>query len=174
MRLLLVEDNRALADWLGRTLRKQHYTVDWLDNGADADFVLRSETYDLVILDLTLPKMDGQEVLRRLRARGNRTPVLVLTADNTTHSRVSELRQVVSGDSIDAARAEEEMGDLLFSMANLSRQLGIEPEAALRRANMKFTTRFEAMERRIVESGRRVEHLTLDELEAEWQRVKSG
>jgi two-component system response regulator TctD len=91
MRLLLVEDNRALADWLGRTLRKQHYTVDWVDNGADADFVLRSETFDLVILDLALPKMDGQEVLRRLRARGNRTPVLVLTADNTTQSRVSEL-----------------------------------------------------------------------------------
>ena len=89
MRLLLVEDNRALADWLGRTLRKQHYTVDWVDNGADADFVLRSETFDLVILDLALPKMDGQEVLRRLRARGNRTPVLVLTADNTTQSRVS-------------------------------------------------------------------------------------
>jgi len=93
MRLLLVEDSRALADWLGRTLRKQHYTVDWVDNGADADFVLRSETFDLVLLDLTLPKMDGQEVLRRLRARGNRTPVLVLTADNTTHSRVSELDQ---------------------------------------------------------------------------------
>jgi two-component system, OmpR family, response regulator TctD len=91
MRLLLVEDNRTLADWLGRTLRKQHYTVDWVDNGADADFVLHSETYDLVILDLTLPKMDGQEVLRRLRARGNPTPVLVLTADNTTQSRVSEL-----------------------------------------------------------------------------------
>jgi len=91
MRLLLVEDNRALADWLGRTLRKQNYTVDWVDNGADADFALRSETFDLVILDLTLPKMDGQEVLRRLRGRGNRTPVLVLTADNTTHSRVSEL-----------------------------------------------------------------------------------
>ena len=91
MRLLLVEDNRALADWLGRTLRKQHYTVDWVDNGADADFVLRSETFDLVLLDLTLPKMDGHEVLRRLRERGNRTPVLVLTADNTTHSRVSEL-----------------------------------------------------------------------------------
>jgi two-component system response regulator TctD len=91
MRLLLVEDNRALADWLGRTLRKQNYTVDWVDNGADADFALRSETFDLVILDLALPKMDGQEVLRRLRGRGNRTPVLVLTADNTTHSRVSEL-----------------------------------------------------------------------------------
>lgn len=91
MRLLLVEDNRELADWLGRTLRKQHYTVDWVDNGSDADFVLRSETFDLVLLDLSLPKLDGQEVLRRLRARGNRTPVLVLTADNTTRSRVSEL-----------------------------------------------------------------------------------
>jgi two-component system response regulator TctD len=91
MRLLLVEDNRSLADWLGRTLRAQHYTVDWVDNGADADFLLRSETFDLVILDLTLPKMDGQEVLRRLRGRGNRTPVLVLTANNTTESRVSEL-----------------------------------------------------------------------------------
>ena len=91
MRLLLVEDNKSLADWLSRTLRKQQYIVDWLDNGADADFVLRSETYDLVILDLALPKLDGKEVLRRLRLRHNRTPVLVLTADNSTQSRVSEL-----------------------------------------------------------------------------------
>lgn len=91
MRILLVEDNQELADWLGRTLRRQNYTVDWVGNGADADFLLRSERFDLVILDLTLPKMDGQEVLRRLRARHNSTPVLVLTANNTTQSRVSEL-----------------------------------------------------------------------------------
>jgi two-component system response regulator TctD len=91
MRLLLVEDNKALAEWLCRTLRKQQYTVDWLDNGADADFALRAETYDLVILDLALPKMGGQDVLRHLRARNNRTPVLVLTATNTMQSRVSEL-----------------------------------------------------------------------------------
>jgi two-component system response regulator TctD len=91
MRILLVEDNRTLADWLRRTLRKEQYTVDWIDNGVDADFVLRSETYDLVILDLALPRLDGQEVLRRLRRRQNRTPVLVLTADNTLRSRVTEL-----------------------------------------------------------------------------------
>ncbi|WP_348752792.1 response regulator [uncultured Aquincola sp.] len=91
MRILLVEDNQELAEWLGRTLRRQHYTVDWVGNGADADFLLRSERFDLVILDLTLPKMDGQEVLRRLRGRHNSTPVLVLTANNTTQSRVSEL-----------------------------------------------------------------------------------
>jgi two-component system response regulator TctD len=91
MRILLVEDNKVLADWLRRTLRKEQYTVDWIDNGADADFVLRSETYSLVILDLALPKLDGKEVLKRLRARNDNTPVLILTANNTIQSRVSEL-----------------------------------------------------------------------------------
>ena len=91
MRLLLVEDNKVLADWLSRTLRKQLYAVDWVENGADADFVLRTETYDLVLLDLSLPKLGGHEVLRRLRERGNATPVLVLTADNSTRTRVTEL-----------------------------------------------------------------------------------
>ena len=91
MRILLVEDNRVLADWLSRALRKEHYTVDWIDNGADADFALRSESYSLVILDLALPKLDGREVLKRLRARNDSTPVLILTANNTIQSRVSEL-----------------------------------------------------------------------------------
>src|SRR5512144_3345936 len=91
MRILLVEDNAELAEWLRRALRREEYTVDWLDNGADADYVLRTETYDLVILDLALPKLDGPEVLRRLRARQSSTPVLVLTANNSVRSRVSEL-----------------------------------------------------------------------------------
>ena len=91
MRILLVEDNKALADWLARTLRKEQYTVDWIDNGADADFALRSESYSLIILDLALPKLDGREVLKRLRARNDSTPVLILTANNTMQSRVSEL-----------------------------------------------------------------------------------
>jgi two-component system response regulator TctD len=91
MRILLVEDNQTLADWLGRTLRKEQYTVDWIDNGADADFALRSETYSLVILDLALPKLDGKTVLQRLRARNDSTPVMILTADNSMNTRVSEL-----------------------------------------------------------------------------------
>jgi two-component system response regulator TctD len=91
MRLLLVEDNKPLAEWLSRTLRKQQYAVESVDNGVDADYLLRTETYDLVLLDLALPRLDGHEVLRRLRERGNATPVLVLTADNTIRSRVSEL-----------------------------------------------------------------------------------
>ena len=60
-----------------------------------------------------------------------------------------------------------------FSIANLSRKLGIEPETALRKANEKFTRRFEAMERHIGDSGRSTSHLTPDELEREWQQVKS-
>lgn len=93
MRILVVEDNTELTQWLGRTLRKEQYTVDCIDNGVAADSALRSEKYDLVILDLALPGLDGKEVLRRLRARKNPTPVLVLTANNTMQSRVSELDQ---------------------------------------------------------------------------------
>ena len=93
MRILLVEDNAELADWLARALRKEQYTVDWIANGSAADFALRSERYSLVILDLALPKMDGNEVLRRLRVRKDDTPVLILSANNSIQSRVNELDQ---------------------------------------------------------------------------------
>jgi len=72
------------------------------------------------------------------------------------------------------ARAEEEMGDLLFAVANLARKLGIEPETALRKANDKFTRRFTDMERRIAANGGALGNLSLDQLETEWQRSKAG
>jgi ATP diphosphatase len=71
------------------------------------------------------------------------------------------------------SRAEDEMGDLLFAITNLSRKLGVEPEAALRRANEKFTTRFDAMERVFISRGRSLGEATLEEMEAEWQNVKT-
>jgi uncharacterized protein YabN with tetrapyrrole methylase and pyrophosphatase domain len=71
------------------------------------------------------------------------------------------------------SRAEEEMGDLLFAIANLSRKLGVEPEAALRRANEKFTGRFDAMERTFISRGQSLSEATLEEMEAEWQNVKT-
>ena len=86
---------------------------------------------------------------------------------------VGELREAVATDTAaDRARVEEEMGDLLFSIANLARQLGVEPETALRKANDKFTRRFTAMEQTIAASGRAMRDLTLAELEREWQVVK--
>jgi len=88
---------------------------------------------------------------------------------------VDELREVVGKDGeVDQDRAEEEMGDLLFSIAQLSRKLGIEPETALRKANDKFTKRFGTLERTVSESGRAMKDMTLDELEAEWQRAKAS
>jgi len=82
---------------------------------------------------------------------------------------VRELREAVTESP---ARAAEELGDLLFSLANLARQLGVEPESALRAANDKFTTRFDAVEARFEGQGRSVHHATLEELEAAWQAVK--
>ena len=88
---------------------------------------------------------------------------------------VAEVRaEVESGALQDAARAEEEMGDLLFAIANLARKLGIEPESALRRANAKFTTRFEALERAFADRGEKLSDAGLEKLEAEWQRVKDS
>ena len=86
---------------------------------------------------------------------------------------VEEVRREVESGAMGApARAEEEMGDLLFAIANLSRKLGIEPEAALRRANEKFTARFDAMEGTFKEHGKTLSEISLDAMEAEWQRVK--
>ena len=84
---------------------------------------------------------------------------------------VAELRAAVATEGV--ARSEEEMGDLLFSIANLSRKLGIDPESALRKANEKFTKRFTALEDRFHEQGRSVHGASLQDLEAEWGRVKS-
>ncbi len=83
-----------------------------------------------------------------------------------------ELREVVESAAPSPERAEEEMGDLLFAIANLSRKLGIEPETALRKANEKFTRRFTAMESAISAEGRSMKDLTLEQLEAQWQQIK--
>jgi MazG family protein len=83
---------------------------------------------------------------------------------------VAELRAALTSEG--PARSEEEMGDLLFSIANLSRKLGIDPESALRKANEKFTERFTALEENLHARDRSVHDATLEEMEAEWQRVK--
>jgi MazG family protein len=87
---------------------------------------------------------------------------------------VAELREALENEPRNAARAEEEMGDLFFAIANLSRRLGIDPEAALRKANDKFTTRFNRMEESFQVAGRTLDGATLEEMDAEWERIKSA
>jgi len=91
MRVLLAEDNPQLATWLTKALRQKQFAVDCRIDGSAADHSLAVEDYDAVILDLTLPGMDGLEVLRRMRQRGSRTPVLVLTARAALDERVQGL-----------------------------------------------------------------------------------
>ena len=91
MRLLLVEDSLKLAAWLGKALRQHGYAVDMTHDGAEADSLLRTEHYDAIVLDLSLPSMDGLTILQRLRARGTAAPVLILTARGELEDRVRGL-----------------------------------------------------------------------------------
>jgi two-component system OmpR family response regulator/two-component system response regulator TctD len=91
MRILLAEDDAIIADGLIRALRKAGYAVDRVDNGLDADTALLPPMFDLLILDLGLPKLSGIDVLRRLRARKCTVPVLILTAQDGIEDRVRGL-----------------------------------------------------------------------------------
>ncbi|MDH4554398.1 response regulator transcription factor [Pseudomonas sp. BN417] len=91
MRLLLVEDDNALGAGVRSGLRQEGYTIDWLTDGASALHALQNEDFDLAILDLGLPRLDGIQVLQQLRARGSTLPVLVLTARDATEDRIRGL-----------------------------------------------------------------------------------
>lgn len=91
MRILLVEDTEDLADAILRRIRKEGHAVDWERDGIAAEEVLRIQRYDLVILDITLPRLDGYAILSGMRRRNDSTPVLVLTARSEIEDRVSAL-----------------------------------------------------------------------------------
>ncbi len=91
MRLLLVEDDSALAEALEYSLRKDGHAVDHVANGGAADRALMTANFDLVVLDLNLPVLDGMEVLRRMRSRSSLTPVLIVSARDDGNERVRGL-----------------------------------------------------------------------------------
>ena len=91
MRILVVEDDLLLGDALHVGLRQRGFDVDWVRDGVAAELALRSEPFAAAVLDLGLPRLDGIELLRRERARGSRTPVLVLTARDAIDERVRGL-----------------------------------------------------------------------------------
>jgi two-component system OmpR family response regulator len=91
MRILVAEDEAILADAVQRSLRQAGYAVDWVKNGFEADAALDTDEFDLLILDLGLPRKSGLEVLKRLRGRDSRLPVLILTALDGVNDRVRGL-----------------------------------------------------------------------------------
>ncbi|WP_297792081.1 response regulator transcription factor [uncultured Marinobacter sp.] len=91
MRILLVEDDHMLANTMLTMLRDEQHTVDWLDDGQQALNALSGEHFDLAILDLTLPRLDGLEVLERSRKKGIRTPIIILTARSELEDKLRGL-----------------------------------------------------------------------------------
>ena len=91
MRVLLVEDDAMIAAAVRTALLQDGYAVDALTDGASAAAALAATSYDIVLLDLGLPRRDGLEVLRECRQRGDRTPVIIITARDDVHSRVAGL-----------------------------------------------------------------------------------
>jgi DNA-binding response OmpR family regulator len=89
--VLLVEDDRMIAQGLQTALRQEGYAVDWMSDGNSADAALRTSSFDVVLLDLGLPERSGIEVLRELRRRGDATPVIVVTARDAIQDRVAGL-----------------------------------------------------------------------------------
>jgi CheY-like chemotaxis protein len=91
MRILVAEDEPTVAEGLMRSLRQAGYAVDCAKDGDEADTALEANEFDLLILDIGLPKKSGLEVLKRLRSRGSKVPVLILTARDSLNDRVTGL-----------------------------------------------------------------------------------
>jgi uncharacterized protein YabN with tetrapyrrole methylase and pyrophosphatase domain len=181
---------QTLASLRSFVLEETHEVLDAIDRG-DTD-ALRGEIGDLIFEGVFLAQICADAGERRsvlagvpralpalLRAHEIGTRVGAVgfewarAADvvDKIEEEVAELRQAVASEG--PIRTEEEMGDLLFSISNLARRLGIDSESALRKANEKFTKRFTAMEERLHSKGSSVHEATLEEMEAEWQVVKA-
>ncbi|HEX4596594.1 MAG TPA: response regulator [Burkholderiaceae bacterium] len=91
MRILLVEDDRMIGESIRTALRQDGSAVDWVRDGSSAATTLATEEFDLVLLDLGLPKRDGLDILRTMRSRHDQTPVIVLTARDALQDRVAGL-----------------------------------------------------------------------------------
>lgn len=120
MRVLLVEDDPMIGRSVQQALREAGYAADWVGDGSAALTALLADTYDMVLLDLGLPGLDGMEVLHRLRARANPVPVLVISARDSTYQRVGGL----DAGADDYLGKPFEMSELLARMRALARRHG--------------------------------------------------
>lgn len=136
MRLLLAEDEKSLARAVTAILEKSNYAVDAVCDGAEALLYLESGNYDGVILDIMMPKVDGLEVLRTMRQRGDRTPVLMLTAKSEVDDKVQGL-DTGANDYLTKPFAAKE---LLARIRAITRTQAQQPDAYLRVGNLTLNT----------------------------------
>ena len=127
MRLLYAEDEKSLARAVSTILVKNNYSVDVVYDGQSALDYLATENYDGAILDVMMPKVDGCEVLRRMRARGDRTPVLLLTARGEIDDRVAGLDSGAN----DYLTKPFDMKELLARIRAMTRVLSVQPDKTI-------------------------------------------
>ncbi|WP_328185508.1 response regulator transcription factor [Marinobacter sp. OP 3.4] len=127
MRILLVEDDHMLASTMLSMLRDDQHTVDWLDDGQQALAALTRDDFDLVVLDLTLPRLDGLEVLARARQSGAGTPVIILTA----RSELDEKLQALDAGADDYLTKPFAMAELKARIRAVTRRGRASPENGL-------------------------------------------
>ena len=149
MRTLLVEDNALLGDGLRAGLRQADFEVDWVRDGADAAHAAETESFAAIVLDLGLPNMDGLAVLRRLRARGIKTPILILTARDAVQDRVTGL----DAGADDYVVKPVDLAELAARLRALVRRARGEAAPALRRGDLEL----DPAAHRVVFRGRSVE-----------------
>jgi two-component system OmpR family response regulator len=120
MRVLLVEDDRMIGEAITSALKDDAYAVDWVRDGATALTAVENQPYDVVLLDLGLPKMDGLDTLRSIRGKGNPVPLLVITARDALEDRLRGL----DGGADDYVLKPFEMAELLARMRAVIRRKG--------------------------------------------------
>ncbi len=149
MRVLLVEDDALLGDGLHAGLRQAAFDVDWVRDGVAAQLAIETSPYAAVVLDLGLPRLDGAELLRRLRAAGNKVPVLVLTARDAIADRVRGL----DGGADDYVVKPVDLLELAARLRALVRRAKGEAEPTLRAGEL----RLDPAARRVEFRGRPIE-----------------
>ena len=148
-----------------------HQSRDWESRKA-GERAAKSQAGVLDGIPLGMPSLTRAEKLQRRAARvGFDWPELA-PVFGKIQEELAELEREVSGQA-DAARLSDELGDVLFAVANLARKLGVDPEQALRGTNRKFERRFHHVETRLEEQGRRPEQVSLDEMDGYWDEAKS-
>ena len=135
MRLLLVEDDTMIGEAVQDLLRAEHYAVDWVRNADAADTALHTQSYDLVLLDLGLPGRDGLSVLRGMRTRRDRTPVLIATARDAVVQRVEGL----DAGADDYLLKPYDMDELLARIRALTRRAAGRAEPSYEYEGVKIT-----------------------------------
>ena len=134
MRLLFAEDERSLSRAVTAILRKNNYSVDAVYDGQEALDYLETENYDGVILDVMMPKLDGFQVLKRMRSAGNRTPVLMLTARSEIDDKVTGLDSGAN----DYLTKPFDTKELLARIRAMTRAGSVQPDATLNAGNLSL------------------------------------